>query len=47
LSFAASGSTAVFAGPAQSFISGDVLTITPRATDATLANISGYLAGTS
>jgi hypothetical protein len=24
-----------------------VLTITPRATDATLANISGYLAGTS
>jgi hypothetical protein len=47
LSFAAGGSTAVFAGPAQSFISGDVLTITPRATDATLANISGYLAGTS
>jgi hypothetical protein len=47
LSFAASGTVASFAGPAQSFISGDVLTITPQATDATLANISGYLAGTS
>jgi len=47
LSFAAAGTVAAFAGPAQSFISGDVLTITPRATDATLANISGYLAGTS
>lgn len=47
MSFAAGGTVATFAGPAQSFISGDVLTITPRATDATLANISGYLAGTS
>jgi hypothetical protein len=47
MSFAAAGTVATFAGPAQSFISGDVLTITPRATDATLANISGYLAGTS
>jgi hypothetical protein len=47
LSFAAGGTVATFAGPAQSFISGDVLTITPQATDATLANISGYLAGTS
>lgn len=47
MSFAAAGTVAIFAGPAQGFISGDVLTITPRATDATLANISGYLAGTS
>lgn len=47
LSFAAGGTVAAFAGPAQSFISGDVLTIVPRATDATLANISGYLAGTA
>jgi hypothetical protein len=47
LSFAAGGAVATFAGPAQSFISGDVLTITPQATDTTLANISGYLAGTS
>ena len=47
MSFAAAGTVATFAGPAQSFISGDVLTITPRATDATLADISGYLAGTT
>jgi len=47
LSFAAGGAVAAFAGPAQSFISGDVLTMLPRATDATLADISGYLAGTS
>ena len=47
MSFAAGMSAATFAGPAQSFIAGDVLTIAPRATDATLADISGYLAGTS
>ncbi len=47
MSFAASATVATFAGTAQSFIAGDVLTITPQATDATLANISGYLAGTS
>ena len=47
MNFAAGGTVAAFAGPAQSFIAGDVLTITPRATDATLANISGYLSGTS
>ncbi len=34
-----------FAGSAQSFVAGDVLTITPRATDASLADLSGYLAG--
>lgn len=47
MSFAAGGNAAVFAGPAESVIAGDVLTITPRATDASLADISGYLAGTS
>lgn len=47
MSFAAGATSVTFAGPAQSFIAGDVLTITPRATDTTLANISGYLAGTS
>jgi hypothetical protein len=47
LSFAAAGTVAAFPGPTQSFIASDVLTITPRGTDPTLANISGYLAGTS
>jgi hypothetical protein len=45
ISFASGASQASFAGSTQSFVSGDVLTITPRATDATLAQISGYLAG--
>lgn len=45
LSFAAGDSQASFAGAAQSFVAGDVLTITPRATDTALAQISGYLAG--
>ena len=45
ISFAPGESQATFAGSAQSFVSGDVLTITPRATDANLAQISGYLAG--
>ena len=45
LSFAPGGSQASFAGAAQHFVSGDVLTVTPRATDTALAQISGYLAG--
>ena len=45
ISFAPGESQASFAGSPQSFVSGDVLTITPRATDAGLAQISGYLAG--
>jgi hypothetical protein len=45
ISFAPGQSQASFAGTTQNFISGDVLTITPRATDAALAQISGYLAG--
>ncbi len=44
MTFAPGSATATFAGSAQSFIAGDVLTITPRTVDATLANISGYLA---
>lgn len=47
ISVAAAGTVATFAGPAQNFLSGDVLTIVPRSTDATLANVSGTLAGTS
>ena len=46
LTFAAAAGTGTFAGPAQSVIAGDVLTITARTTDATLANLSGILAGT-
>jgi hypothetical protein len=45
ISFAPGESQASFAGSAQNFILGDVLTIIPRATDASLAQISGYLAG--
>jgi hypothetical protein len=45
ISFAPGESQASFAGSSQSFVSGDVLTITPRMTDAGLAQISGYLAG--
>jgi hypothetical protein len=45
ISFAPGESQASFAGLPQSFVSGDVLTITPRATDAGLAQISGYLTG--
>jgi hypothetical protein len=44
INFAPGESQAILAGAAQSFVSGDVLTITPRTTDATLAQISGYLA---
>ncbi len=45
ISFAPGQSQASLAGSAQNFVSGDVLTVTPRATDAALAQISGYLAG--
>ncbi len=47
ITFAPGVSEASFAGFAQSFFSGDVLTITPRATDAALADVSGYLTGSS
>jgi hypothetical protein len=47
MTFAAAVTTATFAGTAQSVIAGDVLTIVPRRTDATLANLSGVLAGTN
>jgi len=46
LTFAAAAATGTFSGPAQSVIAGDVLTVTARRTDATLANLSGVLAGT-
>jgi hypothetical protein len=46
LTFAASSASGAFSGPAQSFIAGDVMTIVPRRTDATLADLSGTLAGT-
>jgi hypothetical protein len=45
IGFAPGASQASFAGTPQGFVSGDVLTITPRATDAGLAQISGYLLG--
>jgi hypothetical protein len=45
LAYAPAAPSASFAGAAQSFVAGDVLTITPRATDPNLASISGYLAG--
>jgi hypothetical protein len=48
---AAAGATGAgaltFSGPASSFISGDVLSIIPRRTDATLAYLAAVLAGTS
>ena len=48
MTFAAAASSATFAmASAQNFIAGDVLTIVPRRTDATLANPSGVLVGTS
>ena len=46
MTFTASA-TAVFSGSASAFISGDVVTIIPRTTDATLANLSGFLSGAS
>ena len=46
LTFAAAATSGAFAGPAQSVIAGDVLTLTARTIDATLANLSGVLAGT-
>ncbi|MGD9613847.1 MAG: phage tail protein [Alphaproteobacteria bacterium] len=48
MSFAASSTSATFAmASAETFVAGDVLTITPTSTDATLENLSGYLAGSS
>jgi hypothetical protein len=48
MTFAAAATNATFAmASPHGFISGDVLTIIPRRTDATLANLSGVLAGTS
>jgi len=46
LTFAAAAATGIFSGPAQPVIAGDVLTVTARRTDTTLANLSGVLAGT-
>ena len=46
LTFAAAATTAAFSGTAQNFIAGDVLTIVPQRTDATLADVSGVLSGT-
>jgi len=46
LTFAAAATAATFAGSAQTVTAGDVLTIVPRRTDTTLADISGVLTGT-
>lgn len=45
LNFAAGSATATFASAAATFTPGDVLTITPTSTDATLTDISGNIAG--
>jgi hypothetical protein len=45
INFAPGASQASFTGAAQNFVAGDVLTITPRATDTSLAQLSGYLVG--
>ena len=45
--FAGAASSATFTGTAESFVPGDIITITPSRTDATLATITGNLAGTS
>lgn len=47
MTFAAGATSATFAGTAQSVIAGDVLTIVPHTTDATLADLSGVLVGTT
>lgn len=48
LNFAIGATVATFAASAQfSFASGDVLTITPTSTDATLANLTGNIKGVS
>ncbi|MGC2411754.1 MAG: phage tail protein [Stellaceae bacterium] len=48
MNFAATATSATFAmASSHSFIAGDVLTITPTRTDATLADLSGLLVGTS
>lgn len=45
--FGISAASAVFSGAAENFGIGDVLTIIPARTDATLANLTGNLAGTT
>jgi putative tail protein len=48
MNFGIGATTATFTLAAnENFISGDVLTIVPTRTDATLADLSGYLAGTT
>ena len=47
MTFAISATTASFSGTAETFAAGDILTITPNRTDATLANLTGNLTGTS
>jgi hypothetical protein len=47
MTFAASATTATFAGTASSFAAGDVLSVMPRTSDATLLNLSGNFAGTA
>lgn len=47
MTFGASMGFGTFSGSAETFASGDVLTITPTRTDATLANLTGNLAGMS
>lgn len=47
LTIAAGHTSASFSGPAQSFASGDVLTVTPRTSDATLTQLSGVLIGSA
>jgi hypothetical protein len=43
----ATDTDATFTGTAESFVPGDILSIVPNRTDATLANLTGNLAGTS
>lgn len=45
MTFAAGATSATFSGSAENFVAGDVLTVVPTRTDATLGGISGYLAG--
>jgi len=47
MTFAASATSASFSGSAETFVSGDRLTIIPASTDATLSNLTGNLAGMS
>ena len=45
MTFAAGATSATFSGSNENFVAGDVLEVVPTRTDATLAGISGYLAG--